>query len=454
MRRQRASSSRPAAFEALEQRSLMSATISGSVLRDVTGNGLTADDTPLQGVTVKLYKDVNANGILDSGDGASISSKTTDVNGFFNFTGLNTGKYLIADAAPSTQVRTAPVLTNTIAIDANKKNGTYDGNQFANYVKDFNKSIISGITYTINGTKTVTSLQGNLHENDVVTANFTVAAGKTATLSFVSYHNPLNVNNNDGLLKQDVFNYDTKTFGAGKHQLTVTLPDCYFQVDFVGGYVIDKFGPAGSNIMYTPQNRLIAAGLGGVHPCEEDHDHQMGRMTGGGSIFLPAGAIGGATGTRVTHGFELHCAQTSIKGGPIEDVNNHLEINWDQNQFHLQYLTFVECFDTTIVQAPPKSAPIDTLHGVGNGWFSGTINGITYKKAEARIEFTLTDGGPSKGEPGIDDTSKYHIVVLDKNQDGVANDPVVALDTNGAIKLTFGNHQAHKEITPLVSDVI
>jgi DNA ligase D-like protein (predicted 3'-phosphoesterase) len=51
-------------------------------------------------------------------------------------------------------------------------------------------------------------------------------------------------------------------------------------------------------------------------------------------------------------------------------------------------------------------------------------------------------------EPGVDDTSDYRIVVLDGNQDGVANDPVVVLDTNGAVKLTFGNHQAHKEITP------
>jgi len=176
-------------------------------------------------------------------------------------------------------------------------------------------------------------------------------------------------------------------------------------------------------------------------------------MTGGGSIFLPDGAVGGSAGTRVTHGFELHCAQHDKDGGPITDVNNHLEINWNQNEFHLENLTFVECFDTAIVQAPPKSAPIDTLHGVGNGRFSGTLNGVTYKKADARIEFTLTDGGPSRGEPGVDDTSNYRIVVLDGNQDGVANDSIVVLNTNRPVKLTFGNHQAHKEITPLTRNI-
>jgi hypothetical protein len=428
--------------------------ISGSVVRDLSGNGLSADDQPLAGVVVKLYQDKNGNGQLDASDGASIASKTSaSGTGTFAFTGLNIGKYILQDVVPSNQIRTAPLLSSNIAVNVDKKNGTFGNNVFANYVKDFNKADISNISYTIvhNGvSKTVTTLQGNVKENDIVTANFTVKAGKTVEMSFVSYHNPLNVNNNEGLLQQEVFNYQTQTFTGGKHCLTVLIPDCYFQMDLVGGKVIDHFGPAGSNIMYTPQNRLVASALGGEHPCEEHEDHEMGRMTGGGSIFLPAGAIGGAVGTRVTHGFELHCAQVSAKGGPIEDVNNHIEINWNQSEFHLEELTFVECFDTVIVQAPPKSAPIDTLHAVGNGRFNGTFNGRTYKKADAKIEFTLTDGGPTKGEPGINDTSDYRIIVLDGNQDGIANDPIVVLDTNGAVKLTFGNHQAHKEITPLV----
>jgi hypothetical protein len=124
-------------------------------------------------------------------------------------------------------------------------------------------------------------------------------------------------------------------------------------------------------------------------------------------------------------------------------------VNWNQSKFHLESLTSIECFETAIVQAPPKSAPIDTMQGVGNGRFSGTFNGKNYKMAAAKIEFTLTDGGPTRGEPGIDDTSDYRIIVLDGNMDGVANDPKVVLDTNGSAKLTFGNHQAHKEITPL-----
>ena len=33
-------------------------------------------------------------------------------------------------------------------------------------------------------------------------------------------------------------------------------------------------------------------------------------------------------------------------GGPNEDVNNRLEINWNQSQFHHYHMKAVECFDT------------------------------------------------------------------------------------------------------------
>jgi hypothetical protein len=39
----------------------------------------------------------------------------------------------------------------------------------------------------------------------------------------------------------------------------VTLPNSYYQVDFVAGSAINKFGPAGSNIFYSAQNRLFSA---------------------------------------------------------------------------------------------------------------------------------------------------------------------------------------------------
>src|SRR5438270_4442321 len=71
--------------EALENRLVpASGSISGHVLQDQTGNGLTADDTALQGVTVKLYRDANHNGILDSMDWLA-GSRVSASDGAYSF---------------------------------------------------------------------------------------------------------------------------------------------------------------------------------------------------------------------------------------------------------------------------------------------------------------------------------------------------------------------------------
>jgi hypothetical protein len=168
-----------------------------------------------------------------------------------------------------------------------------------------------------------------------------------------------------------------------------------------------------------------------------------GRMTGGGSVFLQAGMVGGPVGTRVTHGFEIHCN--------IE-ANNRLEINWGKpnNHFHLADLTAVECLDTPIIQNPPD-APIDTFIATGVGRFSGNFGGTKYAKAPATVEFVFRDGGPTKGEPGIYDVASYKITL-----DGSG---IVVLNTDGTdadsvpdeLLLDRGNHQAHYELKRLTT---
>jgi len=131
-----------------------------------------------------------------------------------------------------------------------------------------------------------------------------------------------------------------------------------------------------------------------------------GRMTGGGSVFTP-------DGTRVTHGFELHC--------DVNDLPNNLEINWaPANNFHLDVLNTAVCTNTAAIQAPPD-APFDTFVGTG----TGKLNGVS----GATIAFTLVDGG----EPGTKDTATYVIKV---GAQTVLTVPVAFLDK--------GNQQAHK----------
>ena len=135
--------------------------------------------------------------------------------------------------------------------------------------------------------------------------------------------------------------------------------------------------------------------------------HTLGRMTGGGSVFTD-------DGMRVTHGFELHC---DVDIGP-----NNLEVNFDKNNFHLETVTAMACYDDPRLDPLPRPAPFDTLIGEGVGRFNN--------KAGYTIRFTLTDNG----EPGKTDIAQFEI-----------RDPQGRLVLFVSGKLHNGNHQAHPE---------
>lgn len=130
------------------------------------------------------------------------------------------------------------------------------------------------------------------------------------------------------------------------------------------------------------------------------------RMTGGGSVST-------SDGTRVTHGFELHCDASK---GP-----NNLQVNWGKgNRFHLTDLASAACTDDGSISEDSPVAGFDTYKGKG----TGTYNGV----AGATAEWTFTDAG----EPGSADYVSLTI------KDAGAN---IVLSVTGT--LSNGNHQAH-----------
>jgi hypothetical protein len=137
-----------------------------------------------------------------------------------------------------------------------------------------------------------------------------------------------------------------------------------------------------------------------------------GRMTGGGSVFTKGG-------TRVTHGFELHCDPTVLP--------NNLEINWDGgNNFHLTALISATCTDEPGLAPPPPAAGFDTYVGTG----TGSCNGVP----GASITFTLTDAGePGGGKNAPNDTATFEITGCPGG---------LTLTVSGDLKK--GNQQAHK----------
>lgn len=234
--------------------------ICGTKFEDETGNGYSPDDTPLAGT--KIYLDANNNGVLNSGEQYTY----TAADGSYHFSGLPKGTYHVREVVPSGFVRTGPTLSDNYTVVVTS--GTNSGdNDFVNAEK-CDKSILCNITYVINGTTTVSDLRGNTHQGDTVQVNFTVAAGALPhAFTLVSYTAPGSSFDANTASQQTIFDLDTGTFGPGSHSLLVTIPNCFYQIDFVCGYAIDHLGPAGSNIFYSAQNRLFSADNGGTVSC-------------------------------------------------------------------------------------------------------------------------------------------------------------------------------------------
>ena len=73
--------------------------IGDTVWRDWNGNGI--QDTGEEGisnVTMRLYSDVNSNGMYDAGTDTLLTSQATDANGQYLFEGLSRGRYIVTVA--------------------------------------------------------------------------------------------------------------------------------------------------------------------------------------------------------------------------------------------------------------------------------------------------------------------------------------------------------------------
>ena len=93
---------------------VVGAKISGTVYEDPNTSGFPsgAGDTPIPGVTVTLWKDVNEDGKLDGGD-TEIKSTVTGPDGYYEIGGVDpTIKYLVS--RPIRLVSLAPMIRITI----------------------------------------------------------------------------------------------------------------------------------------------------------------------------------------------------------------------------------------------------------------------------------------------------------------------------------------------------
>lgn len=157
-----------------------------------------------------------------------------------------------------------------------------------------------------------------------------------------------------------------------------------------------------------------------------DAEFADGRMTGGGSVFTDENDFFVPAGTRVTHGFQLHCDATITPNNLQVDI--HLP-DGGTSRFHLEELTYAVCWNDPEAEPRPPIAPFDHYFGSGEGRLDG--------EAGYCADWIFTD----EGEPGTYDqiellriwdceTGEFFFSILREPGDGHP--------------LTFGNHQAHR----------
>lgn len=122
-------------------------------------------------------------------------------------------------------------------------------------------AVAKNIVYKVNGKK-VSSLAGNVKEGNLVEVTFTTSSATKTRFSLVAYNAAGKSFSAQNAEKLEAFDYETAEFVAGTHTLSVTVPNNYFEVDFVKGCVIWKFDASN---MYG--NRLVAQANGGEKDC-------------------------------------------------------------------------------------------------------------------------------------------------------------------------------------------
>jgi Matrixin/Prealbumin-like fold domain len=258
-------------------------TIKGTKFNDITGNGFSCDDPGLSGVTINLYKESNNCSGLQTGSGGDtlVATTTTDSNGNYSFSsGLTAGvTYYVTESVPSGYLQTgggpngsAGCTYYTICAQSGQ---TYANNNFDDFYLD--NCAATNISYTVYNsscqTTTYTDLRGHTAQGNLVSVTFTIPSGASPDqVSLVSYTAPGSSFDSTTAYQQQIFDLATGTFGPGTYTLTVLIPNCYYQIDFVCGAAIDQLGPpcAGpdsANIFYTPQGRLFSADNGGTQNC-------------------------------------------------------------------------------------------------------------------------------------------------------------------------------------------
>ncbi|MDZ7615514.1 MAG: SpaA isopeptide-forming pilin-related protein, partial [Patescibacteria group bacterium] len=105
--------------------------ITGVKYHDIAGNGITADDLPLGGFSIQLYRD-NGDGVFNPDEDELVDTQVTDATtGEYTFSNLTDGRYFIREVAQAEWTQTVPLFFHTLDV-AGQAIVASDGFDFAN----------------------------------------------------------------------------------------------------------------------------------------------------------------------------------------------------------------------------------------------------------------------------------------------------------------------------------
>jgi 5-hydroxyisourate hydrolase-like protein (transthyretin family) len=228
--------------------------ISGTVFNDLTGNGFSSDDQPGAGVTIDLFK-------YGGSSSAPVASAVTDQSGKFRFANLAPAYYTLREVVPKGWIQTGGIGGYTVLVQGGQTIAHQDLDNFQLLPPPSYTQLQFTVTTPSGQSKQVSSLDGNVKEGDKVTATFNLQAPEVLTL--VSYIAPNHTFDTWNLQHQVIFSRQSTTATAtGPQTLTITVPNCYFQVDFVAGPAINHLA-TNANITYHAQDRFLGGEQGG-----------------------------------------------------------------------------------------------------------------------------------------------------------------------------------------------
>ncbi len=312
--------------------------LGNAVWNDQNDNGIKdAGEPGMNGLTVKLYKDVNGD---NRPDGAAIGTTTTNPSGVYNFTNLDEGRYIVGVVLPfgyMGAVATSTSLSPDNNVD-NDNNGiiTMDNDEVFTY----------GITLSANGEPT--------NDGDGANGNLTLDIGLEACGGLIIGDYVWDDTNGNGV-------QDADEYGIGGVQVTLTLPDGSIQVttsDADGYYYFQNLPDGTYNVCFqTPAGyRPTVANAG---PDDRDSDPVNGCTNV--TISGPVGT------TKLDAGFTQ--VKLNLGNRVFQDKNENGV--WDAGEPGIQGLT-VRLYRDNNKDNSPDGAAIATQTTDSNGNFNFT----------------------------------------------------------------------------------